>query len=215
MHPPLPLEGDLGIAKNYLGITLTSIAAKIYNALLHNCIEPKIEKILWRNQNGFQKNQSTTLQILTIHRILGVRAKNLDTTILFVDFSKAFDGIHRRKIEQILLAFGQSKETFAAIIMLYKNTKVKIRFPDGDTDYFDILTGALQGDTLAPCCFIICLNYVLRTSFNIMKDNGFKLAKERSRRYPTQTITDPDYADDIALLAIHPPKLNPSYIAWN
>ena len=34
-----------------------------------------------------------------------------------------------------------------------------------------------------------------------MKDNGFKLAKERSRRYPAQTITDTDYANDIALLA--------------
>ena len=34
-----------------------------------------------------------------------------------------------------------------------------------------------------------------------MKENGFKLAKERSRRYPAQTITDADYADDIALLA--------------
>ena len=33
-----------------------------------------------------------------------------------------------------------------------------------------------------------------------MKDNGFKLTKERSRRYPAQTIMDVDYADDIALL---------------
>ena len=30
------------------------------------------------------------------------------------------------------------------------------------------------------------------------------MAKERSRRYPVQTITDPDYADDIALLANAP-----------
>ena len=34
-----------------------------------------------------------------------------------------------------------------------------------------------------------------------MKENDFKLAKERSRRYLTQTIMDVDYADDIALLA--------------
>ena len=34
-----------------------------------------------------------------------------------------------------------------------------------------------------------------------MKDNGFKLTKERSRRYPAQTITDMDYVDDVALLA--------------
>ena len=32
-----------------------------------------------------------------------------------------------------------------------------------------------------------------------MKENGFKLTKERNRSYPAQTITDVDYADDIAL----------------
>ena len=34
-----------------------------------------------------------------------------------------------------------------------------------------------------------------------MKENGFNLAKERSRRYPAQTITDADYADGIAIQA--------------
>ena len=38
-----------------------------------------------------------------------------------------------------------------------------------------------------------------------MKDNGFKLAKERSRRYPAQTITNVDNADDIALQDINTP----------
>ena len=37
-----------------------------------------------------------------------------------------------------------------------------------------------------------------------MKDYGFKLAKERSWRYSTQTITEVDYADDIAYLANRP-----------
>ena len=49
---PFPKKGNLGLAKNYRGIILTSIAAKIYNALLCNCIEPKIENILRKNQNG-------------------------------------------------------------------------------------------------------------------------------------------------------------------
>ena len=39
---------------------------------------------------------------------------------------------------------------------------------------------------------------------NIPLRNGFKLANERSRRYPAQTFTDADYADDIALLANTP-----------
>ena len=37
-----------------------------------------------------------------------------------------------------------------------------------------------------------------------MKENGYKLAKEKSRRYPAQTITDANYADDVALLANTP-----------
>ena len=202
---PFPKKGDLGLAKNYRGITLTSIAAKIYNALLRNRIEPKIDNILRKNQNGFRRNRSTTSQILTIRRILeGVRAKNLQATLIFVDFTKAFDSIHRGKMEQILLAYGIPKETVAAITILYRNTKVKVRSPDGDTEYFDIVAGVLQGDTLAPYLFIICLDYVLRTSIDKIKENGFELTKKRSRRYPATTITDADYADDIAILANTP-----------
>ena len=74
---PFPKKGDLGLAKNYRGITLTSIAAKIYNALLRNRIEPEIDNILRKNQNSFRRNRSTTSQILTIGRILErVRAKS-------------------------------------------------------------------------------------------------------------------------------------------
>ena len=80
-------------------------------------------------------------------------------------------------------------------MMPYRNTKVNVRSQDGDTDYFDIVAGVLQEDTLAPYLFIICLDYIDR-----MKDKGFELIKERSKIYPAQTITDADYADDIALL---------------
>ena len=46
-------------------------------------------------------------------------------------------------------------------MILYRNTKVKVRSPDGDTEYFDIVAAVLQGDTRAPYLFIICLDYVL------------------------------------------------------
>ena len=55
---------------------------------------------------------------------------------------------------------------------------------------------------LAPYLFIII--YVLRTSIDKIRENGFELTKKRSRRYPAITITDADYADDIAILANTP-----------
>ena len=66
-------------------------------------------------------------------------------------------------------------------MMLYKNTKVKVRSPDADTYYVDILTSVLQGNTLAPYLFIR-LDYVVRTSKDLMKGNCLKIAKERTRR---------------------------------
>ena len=107
-------------------------------------------------------------------------------------------------MEQILLAYGLPKETVAAITILYKNTKVKVPSPDGDTGYFDIVAGVLQGDSLALYLFIICLDYVFRTSIDKIRENGFKLTKKRSRWYPVKTITDADYADDIVILANTP-----------
>ena len=137
----------------------------------------------------------------SVESLKAFRQKNLQSTLLFVNFTKAFDSIHRGKMEQILLAYGLPKETVAAITILYRNTKVKVRSPDGDTEYFNIVAGVLLGDTLAQYLFIICLDYILRTLIDKIRENGFELTKKRSRRYPAKTITD---TDDKALLANTP-----------
>ena len=199
---PFPKKGDLSLATNYRGITLTPIAAKIYNSMLLNRIQPEVERVLRRNQNGFRKNRSTVGQILTVRRIIeGVKANNLEAVILFVDFSKAFDSIHRGKIAEILQSYGIPNETIAAIMMLYRNTKAMVRSPDGDTDFFNVVAGVLQGDTLAPFLFTLTLDYVLRTSVDKLNSFGFTLEKVKSRRYPAKKITDADYADDLALFS--------------
>ncbi len=65
-------------------------------------------------------------------------------------------------------------------MILCKTKKVKVRTQDGDTDFFDIVTGVLRGDTLASYLFIICLDYLLRTSIDLMKENGFTLKKQEA-----------------------------------
>ena len=104
----------------------------------------------------------------------------------------------------------------------YRNTKIRVRSLDGDTDLFYIIAGVLQGDILASYLFIICLYYVLRTSIDLIKENGFTFfLNARSRRYPAKTITDANYVDEIALLAntlakaeslLHPPRYAAEYI---
>ena len=130
-----------------------------------------MEKILRRNQNGFGKGRS-----------------------------KAFDSVHRGKMEKILLAYGIPKEIVAAIMIMYRNNRSMVTSPNGETEFFDILAGVLQGDTLAPFLFVICLDYVLRISVDKCNEYGLTLELARSRRFHTKKITDADYADDVALL---------------
>ena len=88
---PFPKKGDLSVTDNYMGITLTCIAAKIYNTMIREIIQPDIDEILRPSQNGFRKNRSTVGQILTVRRIIeGIKEKNLGACIIFIDFSKAY-----------------------------------------------------------------------------------------------------------------------------
>ena len=178
-------------------------------------LEPKIDNIHRKNQNGFRRNRSTTSQVFTICRTLeGVRAKNLQVTILFVDFTNAFDSIHRGKMEQILLAYDIPKETLEDIIIFYRNTKVKVRSPGGDTDYFVIGVGVVQGDTLAPYLFIICLDNVLRTSINKIKENGFEPTRKKQN-----VLHKSNYRRRLRrwqrFRQMHPPKPKTYCIVWN
>ena len=83
-------------------------------------------------------------------------------------------------MEQILLAYGLPEETIAAIMILYRNTKVKVRSPDGDTEYFDIVAGVLQGDTLA---------YVLRTSIDNIREKEAEGTPQKQLPMPTTPMT--------------------------
>ena len=74
--------------------------------------EDTLEESKWLSEKSIHD-----ITHLTIRRIQeSVRAKHLEATILFVDFSNAFDSIHWGKMAQILLAYGLSIEAVAAII---------------------------------------------------------------------------------------------------
>ena len=54
---------------------------------------------------------------------------------------------------------------------------------------------------MAPFLFVICLDYVLRTSIDKSNEYGLTLELARSRRFDAKKITDAHYADDLALLS--------------
>ncbi len=101
-------------------------------------------------------------------------------------------------MEKILLGMGSFQKTVTVIMMLYKDTKAIICSPNSDTDFFNIVSGILQGSTLATYLFIICVDYIPGTSIDLMKKKWFYIKKKRSKQYLAEIMTDTDNADDLA-----------------
>lgn len=89
-----------------------------------------------------------------------------------------------------------------AIAIIYDNVRANVLSPDGETDWFNLFVGVLQGDTLAPYLFIIVLDYVMRQATEGKEEElDLTLKKRQSRRIGAQSVTDLDFADDLALLS--------------
>ena len=106
-HTNINLWGNLGLTTNYVGISLSVVAAKIVNKMLLNRILFVIDPLLRPNQNGSRPRRSTSAHILGLRRIIGeVKKSNLKAILAFVDFKQAFGSIHRGKLIKILESYG-------------------------------------------------------------------------------------------------------------
>ena len=200
---PVPKSGDLSKPDNYRGISLTCIIAKMFNRMILNRMRSAIDPHLRENQNGFREGRTTLAQILALRRIIEeVKRHNLAAVLCFIDFKKAFDSIDRRAMLRILKAYYVPPNLLRAIDSMYTGTRARVTTPDGNSEEFNIQTGVLQGDTLAPFLFIIVLDYALRQAIEGKEQElGFTIMPRKSTRHPAKTLTDLDYADDICLLS--------------
>ena len=68
------------------------------------------------------------------------------------------------------------------------------------SESFEVTTGVLQGDVLAPFLFILAMDYVLTRSEGQFGFEYRQARGTRTRNEPARRINDLDFADDIVLL---------------
>jgi len=106
---PVHKKGAAGLVQNYRPISLTCVASKIMERIVCRRILDHLynNNILHRAQHGFLKNRSTTTNLLESLNdwTLCLQTKN-QVTVVYVDFSKAFDVVSHDKLFARLHSYG-------------------------------------------------------------------------------------------------------------
>jgi hypothetical protein len=84
---------------------------------------------------------------------------------------------------------------------MYHNSRSVVLVDGNVSEEFDVTSGVLQGDTLAPFLFIIVIDHVMKNAqsdhTNKKGEYGFLTNYRQSSRQPATTIQDLDFPDDI------------------
>jgi len=190
----LPKKGDLSNCKNYRGITLLSIAGKVFNRIILERMKKVVDPHLRDNQAGFRKNRSCIDQIATL-RIIAEQSLEWNSPLLinFVDYEKAFDSIHRGTLWKILRHYGIPEKLVSLIQEYYRDTSCRVIHEGQFTKSFQIHTGVKQGCILSPFLFLLTIDWIMKTTTEHRK-TGIQWTLW------TQ-LEDLDFADDLALLS--------------
>ena len=141
--------------------------AKVYDILILNRL------FLWCNidkcQAGAQKGRSCLEQIYAL-RLLSNYAvyKKLKLYILFIDYSKAYDRVPRRKLLAVLKSRGCGKVMLKAIYSMYKCTKNVLK-----TAVIGASIGVRQGTPSSCLLFVIYIDEMVKLIKNAIANDGF------------------------------------------
>ena len=124
---------------------------------------------------------------------------NMTASLVFVDFRKAFDPLHRSSIPVILSQYNVPNYLISDIIQMYSNTPACVSTELEPTESFKTTSCVLQGDMLSPYLFIVLLDYALKKT--LQDDVGYMVRKRKDSRHPAIHIGVFAYADNICLLA--------------
>ena len=127
MFVSMPKKGNSTALDNQRGIAKACSNAKIFNKFILSPLKPIIDPQLSQCQSGFRVGRSTTEQVMALRCVIDTcRVTNMAASLVFVDFRKAYDTLHRSSIPVILSQYYVPNCLISDIIQMYSDTSACI-----------------------------------------------------------------------------------------
>ena len=158
-------KGDVEDTNNYRGISLMSYVAKLFHLFLMHRVRSALDQYLSDSQNAYRPSRGCQ-QHCVAASVLHQYAKKhpgYQLHMLFVDFRKAFDSVDHKAMEKILLWWSIPPGLVKIMMTMVNEHRLFVRH-EGELSATPInpLSGVLQGDTMAPYIFILCMDIILQ-----------------------------------------------------
>ena len=210
-------KGSNADCGNYRGISLLSIAGKIFARIILNRLIAGFEANLSEAQCGFRPGRSTVDMIFTVRQVQEkCLEQNLDLYSVFIDLTKAFDTVNREALWDVLVRYGCPPKFIQIIRLFHIDMTGQVLSNGEQSDPFSISNGVKQGCVLAPVLFNLFFACILRQAVGNM-DKGVHVRYDGSifdlRRPSAKTktlnslIQEALFAYDCALMAHKPGDL--------
>ena len=207
-------KGDRTDCENYRGISLLSIAGKIFARILLNRLSTHITpEVVPETQCDVRGNRSTVDMTFCL-RQLQEKCIEQDRPlyVVFVDFSKAFDTVGRTGLRQLLKKHGCPDKFTTMIEELHTGMIANVSVGGEVSESFSVTNGIKQVCVLAPTLFSIFLSAMLDDALRDMWEGVyiqsrqstdlFNVAHFRAKAKTTRILMrELLFADDIALVA--------------
>ena len=209
-------KGSKADCGNYRGISLLSIAVKIFARIVLNRLIKVSEANLPEAQCRFRPGRSTVDMIFTVRQVQEkCLEQNLDLYSVFIDLTKAFDTVNREALWDVLTRYGCPRKFIQIIRLFHVDITGQVLSNGEQSDPFSISNGVKQGCVLAPVLFNLFFTCVLRQAAGNMDEGVYvRFRYDGSifdlRRLSAKTktlnslIQEALFADDCALM-VHKP----------